>query len=80
MISLDDPDDEMYEDSLGRWRPSAVESRPSDGADLKHDRMLQNVDRAERTSKTMLRYTANLRGRRVAEEVHTMRMRVYSPE
>jgi ubiquinone/menaquinone biosynthesis C-methylase UbiE len=51
-ISLDDPDEEMYEDSLGRWR----------------------------TSTTLLRYTADLRGRRVAEEVHTMRMRVYSPD
>jgi len=79
-ISLDDPDDEISEDSLGRWRPSAVAYRPSDGAELRHDRMLQNVDRAERTSTTLLRYTADLRGRRVAEEVHTMRMRVYSPD
>ena len=79
-ISLDDPDGEMSDQLLGRWRPAKTATRQSDGATLVHDRMLHAIDRGEKTTTTLLRYKVDLDGRRISEEVHVMRMRIYDED
>ncbi len=79
-ISLDDPASELSDEWLGRWVSKGTAARTSDGAVLTHDRMVEAIDRADKTTRTLLRYTIELDGRKVAEEVHTMRMRVYDAD
>ena len=45
-----------------------------------HDRRLLAIDRGRKTTATLLRYKVDLEGRRVSEEVHLMRMRVYDED
>ena len=45
-----------------------------------HDRMLHTIDGGRKTTTTLLRYRVDLDGRRVSEEVHVMRMRVYDED
>ena len=42
--------------------------------------MLHTIDRGQKTTTTLLRYKVDLEGRRVSEEVHLMRMRVYDED
>ena len=76
-LSLDDPQDELTHDRVGRWTSSGVVNR-SDGLQLNQDRMVSDVDEDRQVSTTHIRFRAVRRGRVINEETYLMRMRLFS--
>ena len=75
-LSLDDPDDELREDAIGRWISKGIVPGPH-GTEVHQERMPERIDRAEQLTSTLIRYRVVRDGRVVQEEVHTMKMRLY---
>ncbi len=75
-LSLDDPNEELSEDAVGRWMSKGVVVR-TDGTEVHQERMIEQIDQAEQLTSTLIRYRAVSDGRVVEEQVHTMRMRLY---
>ncbi len=76
-LSLDDPREELSDSDPPGWRLKAKASRPSDGAELRHYRLPEHIDRTKQLKTTRLRYDVVREGRIVEREEHTMRMRLY---
>ena len=75
-LSLDDPNEELREDALGRWISKGIVAGP-DGTEVHQERMPERIDRAEQLTSTLIRYRMARGGQVVDEQVHTMKMRLY---
>ena len=75
-LSLDDPDDELREEALGRWISKGVVNR-SDGTEVHQERMPERIDQSEQLKSTLIRYRVVRDDQVILEQVHTMKMRLY---
>ena len=75
-LDLDDPTEELSEDTLGRWIRRGMVTGP-DGTEVHQERMKERIDRAEQVTSTLIRYRVVRDDKVVQEQVNTMMMRLY---
>ena len=75
-LCLDDPNEELREDALGRRISCRMITRP-DGTEVHQERMAEGIDWAERLTSTLIRYRVVCDELVVQEQVYTMKMRLY---
>ena len=76
-LALEEPEEELNHNAVGQWVPRGVVKR-RDGLLLHQDRMVESVDEINKVTTTHVRFRVVRDGEVVEEEVHLMKMRLFS--